>query len=247
MSNLSYNYSGIKTAYECRQKFKYLYIDKLVPEGPESLALHFGTAVHAGIQGILESNSLMPFNVYWDSVAGMDFGRGRYDHRALGEMGVVLLERFERLHAKKFQIKQMETRLFGTLPGGIRCEGTPDFVGEFNGVPSIVDFKTASSRYDEGKLSASDQLLLYAYLAEQQIGYKPEQIVYIVFIKGKEPSIQTLCATIDTVLLARRIANIEAICKELDSISMFTQNFNSCFGTYGKCEFWSKCHEGVTE
>lgn len=244
MHNNSFSYSMLSTALRCNRLYQHLFIDKLVSDEPESINLHFGTALHTGLNSLLEGGDSSSFSLYWDSMRNTSFGTARHGWESLNTMGEVFLERFERLHLKHLKPLQAEQRLYGFSPNGVRLEGTPDFIGSYRGTLTVLDFKTASSRYPDGKIQASDQLLLYTYLAQQCLKIEIQQIGYVVFIKTKEPSIQTQLMAIDQANLKARIANIELQCKELLGKPAYTQNFNACFDMGKRCGFWKKCHGG---
>lgn len=241
MTVKSFNYSAINTAYRCEQLYQYLYVDKLTPPGPEGLDLHFGTAMHSAIQAILEGDSGEDaFRVYWGSLK--ETQQGRYTSDELKDQALnVFIPRFERLHAKKFVVTQMEERLYGTL-GDVRVEGTPDFLGTFEGIPSIVDFKTSGYRYPKERIVTSEQMYLYAHLAQQRLGFKPNQLVYLVFVKGKEPSIQTLKCDLSIEKLSNMLGNIHQMCHKLSQLNVAIKNRNSCLQGENKCVFWNKCY-----
>jgi hypothetical protein len=243
---MNFSYSIIQSAYRCLKHYKLLYVDKLKPPVDPSADMAFGTAIHAGVQAILEgANGLEVFNLFWSSIKEQPHRFGRNSWEELKEQGEVLLSRFERLHAKKFKIFKMEERIY-TKMGDINLEGTPDFVGEFNGVPSIVDFKTAGYAYEADKLVCNEQMPLYAWMAEKEWGYKAEQYVYLVFVKGRDPRIQTLTLPIDRAAQDRTLTNIAAVCQKLEKETVFTENRASCLMGTQRCEFWDVCHGSKT-
>lgn len=240
MSNRSYSYSQISAAYKCNRLYKLLYIDKLESTQEPSGDMEFGTAMHMAIQEVLEGGVGNSFKAYWSSLDPSKYAWGRYGHKELSDQGERLIERFRRLHAKRYKVKEMETRLFDTSLS-INVEGTPDFIGEFDGICSVVDFKTSGYAYSKEKILCSDQLMLYAYLAMAK-GHNVSQLAYIVFVKGVEPRIQVLTHTFTGRELAQRIANIESICEELDTKEVFHANYNSCLIGTIKCPMFGVCH-----
>lgn len=231
----TFSYSAISTADRCRRLYKYVYVDKLTPEEPKSANLSFGSAIHCGVEEILTIGSHEAFNLLVKSTPELN-----ETHEILGNR---LLANFKKNHAQDFNIMMLEERVGMDLPeDGLRLEGTPDFVGEYNGVPSIVDFKTSSQRYNEDQIACSDQMLLYHYIVAQTTGYVAKQLVYVVFIKTKDPYIQVISKSIDSFDYEARIANILDKCKELDKISQFPQNYSMCLSFGQKCPFWDKCH-----
>lgn len=242
MKKASFSYSELSSALSCNRMYQYLYIDKLQVEEPESLALHFGSALHAGLNAILEGSAGGAFAAYWDSVAAMEFNKDRHSHESLGEMGQLFLERFYRLHKPHYELIHGEDRLYANSPRGVKLEGTPDALVMYKGKLTLVDFKTSSQRYADGKVESSDQLRLYAYLLQENLNVKIEQIAYVVFIKTKEPSIQMQVMELDQEDLKLRIANIETLCLEIAAKNEYPQNFNSCLNYGRKCKFFDKCH-----
>jgi hypothetical protein len=246
----SFNYSALTTALRCNQLFKYLYVDKITPEGPDSGDMKFGTAIHMGVEGILMGGTgLEDFELFWDVEKSKDNKFGRYGWQELREQGLTLLSRFERLHAKKFNVYQMEQRLYGSI-GDIRVEGTPDFVGEFEGKKSIVDFKTSGTRYNKNKIKTAEQLMLYAHLAEQQLAYKAEQIVYVVFVKGSTPSIQCLSASLTRDSLNDILENVKRTALDLinkQESGSFIKNRSNCVMGENTCQFFEKCYPLIKE
>lgn len=49
-----YSHSKIETFEKCRLKFKYRYIDKIIPEIPKSIEAHLGTVVHATLEWLYQ-------------------------------------------------------------------------------------------------------------------------------------------------------------------------------------------------
>lgn len=239
---MNHRYSTLQTAYRCLRAYKLLYVDRLTPPSVPSADLSFGTAVHAGVQAVLEGgNGLEVFSLFWDSEREKEMRFSRGDWASLKENGEVLVSRFERLHAKKFQIFKMEEKILTKLED-ITLEGTPDFVGLFDGVPSIVDFKTAAYPYTEDKLICNEQMPLYAYMAEKEWGYKIEQLVYVVLVKGREPRIQTIAMPLDRAAQAATLQNILTVCRRLEQEKEFPQNRASCLIGTNRCDWWDVCH-----
>lgn len=248
----SYSNSMLQAAYRCQKYYKYLYVDKLIPEGKHSSDLAFGSAMHFAIEQSLvhKADIIESFKLYWEPIAdGLEYGRlGR---EALEVNAEILLPRFERLHAKKIKVEQIEKRLYGKIQRGqdgntCSVEGTPDVLGDYENLPSIIDFKTSSFRYPKEKIYLAEQMYLYAHLAAQN-GFTAAQVVFIVFIKGTTPSIQTLTRRIDIQELNNVVDNIALQCQALDIAELnnaWSKNTNSCIQGERVCTFFSKCWKG---
>lgn len=232
------SYSSISTAYTCYQKYKYLYVDELSTPGPDSAELHFGTAIHMGLQAMIEGADYQSvFSFYWQSIKKADVEYRRYDWDAYLEMGTVFLARFERLHLKSFGKPDfLEERLYKKL-GKFDLEGTPDYIGEYKGVLSVIDFKTSATPYPKEKIVVNEQMPLYAYLS----GLDVKQAVYYVFCKS-DTRIQTVVQELTPEFMKNKLANIESMCEDLSQRSTYPRNTNGCMmGSY-KCAFFTKCH-----
>lgn len=246
----SFNYSALTTAYECNTLYKYLYIDKIKADVPDSGDMKFGTAIHMALESMLSGDAdyLGLFELYWNIEKTHNNKYGRYTWQDLREQGHVLLTRFERLHKKNFSVHSMEQRLYGSI-GDIKVEGTPDFIGDYKGKKTIVDFKTSGARYSKDRARISEQLVLYAHLANQSLDYVAEQVLYVVFIKGNTPAIQLVSAPIKPAKTAEIIQNVKDQCEELTKkieSGKFSRNYSQCIMGEYKCAFFDKCH-GASE
>ncbi len=237
----SYNFSGIKTALRCHRLYKYLYIDKLTPEKGPTGDLLFGSAMHAAMEAAFTGDdALSAFNTYWEYVGTKTPDFGRLGYEALQDVGQTLVPRFVNDHVPKFTPKSVETRLYGVL-SDVKVEGTPDFVGLYDGVPSIVDFKTSGQPYDKGKIRVDEQMYLYAHLARTELKYDVQQLVYKVFIKSTK-RIQTLVHPLDEAEYQDILASILEHCRDLEKRQSWPANRGGCLAYGGRCEFFNKCY-----
>lgn len=242
----SFSYSALASAQRCETLYRFQFIDKVPQPTPPSGDMAFGTAVHLGLEGILtQGDGVADFNLFWDIEKSKPNKYGRFTWGDLKDQGEKLLARFERLHAKKFKEFQMEQRLYGQLPSGHLIEGTPDFVGTYNDIPCLIDFKTSGSRYNKDRLKTSQQLYLYAHLARTVLKYPVQQLLYYVFVKGNEPSIQTIQAPLDESLMKFHLDNsslqIEALLKIAQNKN-YTKNPANCLMGELKCSYFDTCY-----
>lgn len=211
--------------------------------------MKFGTAIHLAVESILsnpKADHLGLFELFWNLEKDHNNRYGRFGWEELRHQGHTLLTRFERLHAKKFEVIQMEERLHGRI-NDIKVEGTPDFIGMYEGKKALIDFKTSGSRYNKDKIKVSEQLYLYSELARQALGFVPEQVVYIVFVKGVNPSIQCLSEDFNQVRSTQILSNIVKqgeLLNEKISKGSFTRNYNTCIMGDMKCQYFDNCHNG---
>lgn len=239
----TFRYSAIDTAYRCLKRYQRQYLLQEKVAGLDSADTLFGTAMHMGLQAYLEGeNGLQSFGLFWDSIKGTDIIYSRLDWARLKDCGETLLARFDRLHKARFEPFAMETTLKGII-GGYAVEGTPDFIGKYEGVPSVLDFKTSNYAYNKEKIITNEQMPIYAELARQALKYEAEQVVYYVFCKG-EMRIQVQQHKITPEWLQTRLENVALMCAELRERKQFPMNPNNCMmGTF-RCPYFDKCHGG---
>lgn len=225
-----FRYSAINSAYQCLKRYELEYVLGIKSNQPESIDLQFGTAMHLALNSSFEDiDPIMQFKDYWQSIGGL----ASHD---LVDTAEILLTRWERLHKKKYKLFKAEERIGITLYGH-RIEGTPDFVGEYEGVPSIIDFKTSRMAYDKKKIEVNEQMPLYAHMAKEVWGYEAQQLVYVVFCK-QEKRIQVLKKTITKESQADALDNLALMMDDLSTRSQFPKNRNSC----GYCPYYNKCY-----
>jgi hypothetical protein len=198
--------------------------------------------MHGALHAIMDGgDGHQTFKIYWDSIQNQPIEWGRDGPAVLAEKAEVMLNKFLKTHKDKLKSYQLEDRLYGEHKG-VRLEGTPDFLGEYKGIPSVVDFKTSGYPYDKDKIIVNEQMYLYAHLAQTQAKYPVQQIVYFVFVKYTA-SIQVLCIDVDTGKLTEMLDNIAELCEDIDSRVKFPANREGCLKYGGKrCDFFDRCY-----
>lgn len=250
MSQYSWSYSAFSTALTCMRKFKHVYVDRLTPDY-ESGDLAFGSALHLALNEVLTGgDGEQTFLTYWNTYKGKDLQYGRFKWTELENLGVQFVAKFKKGAGSKFdEIQCSEKRLFGEYKG-IKLEGTPDLLAEFEGIMTLVDFKTSSARYEPDKAKVSLQLYLYAYLCITQLKVTPAQIMYLPFLKStggiQNPVIEPfreedMYAALDEMVEYVRTFEQYDVMDGETVIRSYPKNFNQCFGYGRKCEFWSRC------
>lgn len=233
----TFRYSEINTAYTCLQKYKYIYVDKLRMD-TASADMHFGTAVHVGIKAHFEGNDpIAVFDMYWNSVKDDRMKYTSKDWKQLQEMGKVFLTRWVRRESKYYKPLFIEETIKAPL-GQYMLEGTPDFVGYFDDMIAIVDWKTSAREYDKKKIKVNEQMYMYAYMVQEALKLDVKKLVYCVFIKLPEPRIQTIEIDLTADKLKDMIDNVKLMCEDLSQRTAYPKNRNSC----GYCEFYSNCY-----
>lgn len=238
----SFWFSKLSDALTCPQKYKLKYIDEIPPDEVPSGDMHFGTALHTALHSEFEDDTgLLTFHMYWDSINPDKCEWGRFKYDDLRYQGEILINKFIKNHKKHFKPLYMEQRLFGKI-GKHKFEGTPDFIGEYKGNLTLVDWKTSGYRYDKDKIYNAEQLMGYVYLAQKEYGIKIDQIMYLTFVKGTVPSVQNpIILKLTDDMLNNTIKNIESIIEDLTARQFFPKNSRSCSFGKVKCPYFERC------
>lgn len=223
---MQFRYSSISDAYQCLKKFEIKHILGIHKEG-SSAAMEFGTAIHLGIKAMFEDGDPeQTFTIYWSSIKDEIQDYPRYPWAELLAMGKTFLGRFEKLHFKKFKPYKIETTMTAKIGDNI-LQGTADFIGEYNGTPSVFDWKTSASVYSPWKLKTNEQLYGYAYLVMKNFNYKPEVLGYKVFVKS-DMRIQTVTLQLTQPKLDDMMANVDVMMRDLAKRTEWPRN-PGCF------------------
>lgn len=210
-------------------------------EDVKSIDLEFGTALHLAIKTYFDGGDPVgAYNMYWNSLDFSKFPEARFSPQDLSVLALnKFMPNFIKLHAKKFtDFKQEETLEMDILfddthdTGSHRLQGTYDMLCDYEGVPTLVDWKTSAREYPKSKIEKNPQLYIYAALCKEAYGILPKQIMYKVFIKS-EGRIQTLKLELTEEKLALQMKNVSAI---IDNIIYMTSNkqFYSNYNCYCK-------------
>lgn len=239
MSDASWSYSSYSTAMQCLRKYKHIYIDKLQPE-QDSGDLKFGSAIHSAVNGALEGeDGEALFSLYWSSYANASLQYGRFKHDALASIGGDFMRKFAKFYIPRLKPVIMEQRAYGEYKG-MKVEGTLDFYGELDGVPSLIDWKTTAWNYDKDKTLNALQLHLYAYLCITEHKLIPQQIVYFPFVKSKSSIQEPVILPLDTKRMYALLDDMQRYVNSFAAVGD-AKNPNSCLMGMLKCPFFDKC------
>lgn len=239
----TFRYSTISDAYKCYKYYELKHVLGLKDNSDKNADLKFGTALHLAIQDMFEGgNGIDVFNIFWNAEEKNSLVYGRLPHGVLNDIGNTLLERFERLHLKHFNMAHIEKKMEVAL-GDYKLTGTVDFIGEYKGVPSVVDWKTGGYPYEKEKLIINEQMYGYNAMARASLGYQAKQHVYVVFVKNpKEPRIQVLTKEVTDDKMNNMLDNVHTMCNEITNRTVFPKNRNNCMMGKYKCSFFNTCY-----
>lgn len=248
MPKLPFRYSTLQDWHKCQMYYYFKHVLGLNDGGDKSGDMAFGTCIHTGVQDLLEGgDGIDVFSTYWGLQEAKGLTYTRLKHADLARVGVELLEVFRDEHMRHFKPAHLEKKLVHALPNGIPYSGTVDKIGTYKGVPSVVDWKTSAAPYGPHKIIVNEQMYGYAWLAEKELGFAAEQVVYGVAVKDpKNPRWQFRVQKLGKQIVNKQLTNIEATCDAITRATTFVRNPNQCVtGSYGNerlCPFYERCH-----
>jgi len=148
--------------------------------------------------------------------------------------GQKLLEKFLREEVPKIQKVLSVERKFELAVTSLPRPfiGIVDLTAEVEGQITIVDFKTASTAYEDHEVTLSDQLTAY-WLADPQA----QKVALCVLVKTKEPRIDWHFAERDGGRLAEYLAKVQIISADIAAGKFYKRTGKHC----GYCDFLPAC------
>jgi hypothetical protein len=149
----------------------------------------FGQVMHGALAGFLRSgeDAVQLFLDAWTEAKQLDLTfSARESWDGLHKIGQLLLEQFLRdEHRRLTAILTVEKPFRLTVTGlAVPFVGIIDLVAELDGKATVIDFKTANSRYEAHEVLLSDQLTAYQLAQPESV-----QTALCVLLKTKQPSI----------------------------------------------------------
>lgn len=238
-----YRYSTLGDYNKCPKYYELKHLLKLDDGSDKSGDMAFGTALHLAIQDLFEGgNGHDVFNVFWEAATNKELEYTRYKHDELAEFGKEFIDLFVP-KMSMFKPLHLEQKLMMPVTAEYGFSGTADFLGEFKGVKSVVDWKTSALPYTGYKIRCNEQMYGYAELAYNQLQFEAEQAVYVVFIKDhKNPRIQVKVTPLTREKVTKKLDNIKAICHDIHNRTTYHKNSSQCVIGSRVCRFFNTCH-----
>lgn len=183
------SHSRISRYLQCPEQYRLYYLERLRLIHPPA-SLVFGQVVHRAMAFLFnaQGNPVRDFLSNWAQVKELELGYStRESWERLQEVGQGLLEKFvaeECRRVSDIEAVELDFQLRITsldLP----FVGVIDLVAEVDGKPTVVDFKTSASGYEEHEVILSDQLTAYQLAVPGA-----EQAALCVLVKTREPRIE---------------------------------------------------------
>lgn len=183
------SHSRISRYLLCPEQYRLYYVERLRPRAP-SASLAFGQAVHQALARLFQAGE-DPAACFLEFWAGAENAELNYPKRdsweSLRNAGEGLLEKFTDEELPKLSRVSASEKPFRLDVTTLELPfvGIVDLVADVEERPTVVDFKTAGSKYRGHEARMSDQLKAYR-LAEPEA----ERAALCVLVKTKTPKIE---------------------------------------------------------
>lgn len=212
-----YSYSQINQYLACPRAYRHRYVEGW-REKDTRANLVFGKAFEAALGAYFRSEDCgQRLHDEWarSRSSELEYGRGDTWDNMLTQ-GIQLLQRF--CQEDRVRIVQpdlhIQVRILSQLSPGTEFVSYIDAIGELDGITSIIEWKTTSTRYTEeppGLLGLDPQLLCYSWMSGIS------EVAMVVFVRKRCPEIQYMRTTISheqreqySLLVQDTIAQIES-------------------------------------
>ena len=230
------SFSRVNRYLTCPEQYRLYYLENLRPK-VESANLAFGALIHVALaeffrQGQDPADS---FIREWDNLktVELDYGK-RESWESLREKGEKLLRRFLLTEAPRIKQVMGIERKFEVAVTTLDEPfiGIVDLDTVLDGKRTIVDFKTASTGYEDHEVALSDQLTAY-FLGEPEA----EQVAYCVLVKTKEPRIEWHLSERNPAHLAEFVEKVRIIAADIRAGRFYKRPGKHC----AWCDFLPVC------
>ena len=191
-----YSYTQISQYLRCPRSYRYRYLDGW-REKDTRAAMVFGRCFEKALQACFEQEDpsaalFKEWGAYRDTP--FEYRKGESWDR-LVHQGVHLLQKFAQDGRVSIPDPKgnLQLKLTRSLAGGNEFVSYIDAIGELDGKPCLIDWKTTTSRYaeePEGLLALDPQLICYSWISGIS------DVAFVVFVRKQLPEIQYLKATI---------------------------------------------------
>jgi hypothetical protein len=193
---MTYSYTQIAQYLRCPRSYRHRYLDGW-REKDNRPALLFGRCFEQALASFFarEDSGAVLFSE-WSKHQDtqLEYSRGDSWERIFRQ-GVQLLERMaqdDRVQVRHPQ-QDMQVKLVRSLPGGSQFVAYIDAMGDLDGKPCLLEWKTTTARYPEepdGLLALDPQLICYSWMSGIS------DVAVIAFVRKRFSEIQYLKATI---------------------------------------------------
>ena len=193
---MTYSYTQISQYLTCPRRYRYRYLDGW-QEKDLRAAMLFGRAFEQALAALFrQEDPATTLFEQWAACKSMDLvyaSRDTWD--SMFQQGVQLLERF--VQEGRVQVPEPRSRqqiqFSRSLSSGNNFVAFVDAIGELDGTPCVLEWKTSSARYPEepaGIAALDPQLICYSWMTGI------DAVAQVVFVRKRTVEVQYLQATI---------------------------------------------------
>jgi len=193
---VNFSFTQVSNYLRCPRSYRYRYLEGW-REKETWAGMVFGRCFEKALAALfLQEDCAATLFREWGAYrdASLEYRKGESWDRLVHE-GVRLLEHFARDNRIHIQAPQenLQIKLVRALQGDHEFVAYLDAIGQLDGQPCVIDWKTTTSRYaeePEGLLALDPQLICYSWISGI-----PE-VALVVFVRKRVPEIQYLKASI---------------------------------------------------
>lgn len=220
----------------CPEQYRLYYVENLRPIRPPA-NLVFGQIVHKAMAYLFkaEGDPVVNFLFNWSEVRDSNLSYGpKESWEKLKETGQGLIAKFVADELHRFgEIESVELDFRLTVTSlDLPFVGIIDLVSEVNGKPTVVDFKTSASAYQNYEVMLSDQLTAYQFAVPGA-----EQAALCVLVKTKEPKIEWHFSRRGGEHLTEYLSKAEYLAQQILSMRFYKRPGKWC----SWCDFLPVC------
>jgi hypothetical protein len=191
-----FSHTQINQFVRCPRSYRYRYLDGWC-EKETRAAMVFGRSFESALGAYFDGEDpsaalFKAWGAYRD--VPFEYKKGESWDRMVHQ-GVHLLQRFgqdDRVRIAQPE-KNLQVKMVRSLASNHEFVSYIDALGELDGIPCVIDWKTTASRYPEepeGLLALDPQLICYSWISGIS------EVAVVVFVRKNFPEIQYLRATI---------------------------------------------------
>jgi CRISPR/Cas system-associated exonuclease Cas4 (RecB family) len=193
---MNYSYTQISQYLTCPRRYRHRYLDGW-QEKDIRAAMLFGRAFEQSVAALFRrEDAVAVLFQHWAPSKDLELvysGSDTWDRML--QQGVQLLERF--VQDGRVEIRrprsQQQIQFNRTLSSGNSFVAFVDAIGELDGTPCVLEWKTSSARYPEepvGLAALDPQLICYSWMTGI------DEVAQVVFVRKRTVEVQYLRATI---------------------------------------------------
>lgn len=221
------SHSRVSRYLLCPEQYRLYYLENLRPK-LTAAALVFGKVLHQALAQFftLQDDPVWVFRSSWKEAGQVELSySARESWDKLNGCGQALLGKFIREEASRIgNVRSCEETFELAITNlDLPFVGIIDLVADVDEVPTVVDFKTSASAYDDHEVILSDQLTAYQ-LAEPHA----TQTAFCVFVKTKEPRIEWYRSQRSGPQLTEFLAKVEYVGHEIAAGRFYKRSGKWC-------------------